>query len=212
VFVLHLDRIADIEAVRSLKPAIGEMHRALHRHMAETGTATGVEHMSTFMRLVVHSVKQFQLAHARSGAKSNPAAPVVAAESSWSASLNDQDVFNAFFAQYPGALYVLPCEWNVQYHARLNSFVACSAETVKSLLAKRADGTHSGSITANMVSLSCPESERRQIAVCSGKAKILHFMAQTYKVHSDFLQYYSDFWKTYSRLSWNIVLAGRQMA
>jgi len=176
--------------------------------MATTGTATGVEHMSTFMRLMVHSVRQFQLAHSRA-AKADGSHET----SLWSASLNDQDVFNAFFSQHPGALYILPCEWNVQYHARLNSFIACSADVVKSRLAERdASGGTSGAITASMVPLSCPESDAREIAVCPGKAKILHYMAQTYTIYSDFLQYYNGFWKTFAGLSWNIILAQRERA
>ena len=45
--------------------------------------------------------------------------------SNWKAQLNDQDIFNAVFTMLPQHLYILPCEWNVQLHARLNSILFC---------------------------------------------------------------------------------------
>lgn len=42
--------------------------------------------------------------------------------------LNDQDIFNVVFALHPGMLRVLSCDWNVQYHARLNTMMACYGE------------------------------------------------------------------------------------
>jgi hypothetical protein len=46
----------------------------------------------------------------------------------WSVKLNDQDIFNVVFALHPGMLRVLSCDWNVQYHARLNTMMACYGE------------------------------------------------------------------------------------
>ena len=124
----------------------------------------------------------------------------------WMAKLNDQDLFNVYFIYKPYALYILPCEWNVQFHARLNTFISCAADTIKPILTDRTDGPYKpGNVSASLVPLNCQSSLKKHVFVCTEPAKILHYMAQTYKVYSDVLQYYPNYWDMYVKLSWNDV-------
>lgn len=116
----------------------------------------------------------------------------------WYPKLNDQDVFNAVFSIQPDAFRVLSCDWNVQIHARINTLIACS---------KGIDfhwySNNGMPVRFEDIPLNCVESERRKIFSCTKKAKILHFMAQSYKAFDAF-QYYSHFWRTYEQLSWTV--------
>ena len=57
------------------------------------------------------------------GNNSDPSTPVL-----WEAKLNDQDVFNAIMTLIPHYYYILPCQWNIQLHARINTFSYCLEE------------------------------------------------------------------------------------
>ena len=57
------------------------------------------------------------------GLNSDPSTPVL-----WEAKLNDQDVFNAIMTLIPHYYYILPCQWNIQLHARINTFSYCLEE------------------------------------------------------------------------------------
>ena len=90
---------------------------------------------------------------------------------------------------------ILPCEWNVQFHARINTIIEC-------LPAANISGRN---LTFAHIPLNCPQSELKKIFACNKKAKVLHFMAQSYKEYiSEYLLYYSSFWRSYNEMSWEI--------
>ena len=48
-----------------------------------------------------------------------------ASDKKWEAKQNDQDILNVVMELRPSWFRVLPCEWNVQFHARINSISKC---------------------------------------------------------------------------------------
>lgn len=156
---------------------------------------------SSFIDEMIPYIRRYQSEHDEYGSKVTYG--VSEGKSKWMAKLNDQDLFNVYFIYKPYTLYILPCEWNVQFHARLNSFISCAADTIKPLLEKH---ELRYPVMASRVPLNCPASIEKHVFVCSKRAKVLHYMAQSYAVYSDVLQYYANFWNTYVSLSWNIIL------
>jgi hypothetical protein len=163
----------------------------------------------------------------------------------WNAKLNDQDIFNAFLSILPNYLHILPCEWNVQFHARINTAIICAHHILdnkrnndndndnnsnndnndnhhKNDDMVRDNGTYpnilsifndqtsnleffkSNMYTTNDIPLNCDESKNDNIFVCTKRASVLHFMAQSYN-ENDFMRYYSGFWDSYSNLSWSLI-------
>ena len=120
----------------------------------------------------------------------------------WNAKLNDQDIFNAVLSISPQHLMILPCSWNVQLHARLNTFMLCLDEVA---LVAGTDQTKPVISYANQVPYNCPQSIENDIFVCTNRAKVLHFMAQTWYSY-DFLRYYANFWRMYADLSWSLLI------
>jgi hypothetical protein len=120
-------------------------------------------------------------------------------------------VFNAVFTVVPQHLMILPCEWNHQLHARLNTFAYCAGELISSH--QLSHGHQQVNISHDIVKyvedipLNCERSASHNMFVCESRAKILHFMAQTYQDY-DFVRYFSQFWKMYQKLAWNLVFTG----
>lgn len=135
---------------------------------------------------------------------------------SWEAKLNDQDIFNVVFALMPKFVTILPCEWNVQLHARTNTLIYCHMDipgrrhfaVANHTIIRDGGSDHQFFKDRNLkfadVSLNCPESIEKKIFVCTRKAKVLHFMAGTYMDYN-FLSYYAFHWDMYKDLSWNII-------
>ena len=111
----------------------------------------------------------------------------------WEPSLNDQDIFNVFFKTNSSMLRMLPCEWNVQFHARLNTIIQCI------------DYTENSDYRFSSIPKNCGNTVNKNIFVCDKQPKILHFMAQSYKDY-DFFEYYSSFWSDYKSLSWTDII------
>ena len=99
-------------------------------------------------------------------------------QAQWTAKLNDQDLLNVFYTHRPELLYVLPCEWNVQYHARLNTLLHCGSPVVKGLLSLESASLPSRGVTVDRVPLNCAASRERRLYACPRRAKVLHYMAQ----------------------------------
>merc|ERR1719238_2297597 len=95
----------------------------------------------------------------------------------WRPNLNDQDVFNAVFAKVPSAVHVLPCEWNLQYHAYMASVRICG---------------NSGGEQRGAHSMNCDAALARGIFVCPRPPAIVHFMAQSYRSATP--SYFSEYW------------------
>ena len=91
--------------------------------------------------------------------------------------MNDQDVFNAVLSIRTDILRIISCDWNIQTHARINSLLACSRGI------DFAQYSQSGTpLRFEDIPFNCEESKRRNIFTCEKRAKVLHFMAQSYKV------------------------------
>jgi hypothetical protein len=112
----------------------------------------------------------------------------------WEPSLNDQDIFNVFFKSNSSLLRILPCEWNVQFHARLNTIIQCIDYA-----------SDNNSYRFSNIPKSCGNTVHSNIFVCEKQPKILHFMAQSYKDY-DFFEFYSSFWSDYMSLSWEDII------
>ncbi len=119
---------------------------------------------------------------------------------SWKPKLNDQDIFNAALQDNHHYLKILPCEWNVQYHARINTLRLCLplqwVKTSKSHKLKE--------LTLQEIPLNCVISELNQIFSCESRAKVIHFMAQSYSKVVD-IGFYDDFWDSYAKLYWSLI-------
>mmetsp|Transcript_24726 Transcript_24726/g.32284 ORF Transcript_24726/g.32284 Transcript_24726/m.32284 type:complete len:604 (-) Transcript_24726:168-1979(-) len=100
-------------------------------------------------------------------------------EEGWMPTLNDQDVFNAVLAISPHLGTILPCEWNLQYHAYMNSVRVCGRDT-----------------------LNCQAALDQGIFVCPRHPNVVHFMAGSYKGSS---QYYNSFWPVYKDLPFFLI-------
>ena len=132
----------------------------------------------------------------------------------WEVSLNDQDVFNILLLYDSQYFMVLDCAWNVQFHARLNSFIQCYPELLlNDYGVKFSNGEdmlrvlNDHTITIDMIPVECEASNKAQIFVCSKRPKVLHFMAQSYKENNYcFANYYCHFWQSYVDLSWHILI------
>ena len=133
-------------------------------------------------------------------------------DTSWDAKLNDQDIFNVVFSMQPDLMKILPCEWNVQLHARINSLIYCHLDmpgrreyrnqpTANKVIPPFFDTNYR---RLDDVNLNCPELNRMKIFVCSKQAKVLHFMAGTYNNYN-FMLYYSYYWDMYKALSWTLI-------
>ena len=110
----------------------------------------------------------------------------------WEPSLNDQDVFNVFFKSNSNMLRILPCEFNVQFHARLNTIIQCL------------DYVNEEDQKANRFSNipnSCTDSINANIFTCEKQPIIIHFMAQSYRDYN-FFEFFGNFWNDYRELSW----------
>uniref|UniRef100_A0A7S2DKV1 Uncharacterized protein n=2 Tax=Octactis speculum TaxID=3111310 RepID=A0A7S2DKV1_9STRA len=88
----------------------------------------------------------------------------------WVPKLNDQDIFNAVLSRNPSWATHIPCEWNLQYHAFMNSHRLCSEQ------------------------LNCDASLEKGIFVCPRKPSLVHFMGQSYKATDR--SYYTTFWES----------------
>ena len=129
----------------------------------------------------------------------------------WRPQLNDQDIFNALADSDGSIMHILPCEWNVQMHARINSIIYCASELflqstngeVPSDLMEFFSNT---SLSIGDIPLNCDESARRGVFVCERRARVLHFMAGSHSVDNAFMQYYAGFWRAYADLGWNLLL------
>jgi len=121
----------------------------------------------------------------------------------WKVKLNDQDIFNVMFTTHPAMLKVLGCEWNVQFHARLNTFIQCYVEAWEKLQLVDSDMKPEG---AWDVPLNCDRSRERNIFVCEKTARVLHYMAGSYSDGSEagvgVMQYYHNAWSFYYNLGW----------
>ena len=114
----------------------------------------------------------------------------------WEPSLNDQDVFNVFFKYNGNMLRILPCEFNVQFHARLNTIIQC-LDYVNDDDEQQQKPTRFSNIPK-----SCTDSINANIFTCEQQPKVLHFMAQAYKDYN-FFEFYSNFWNDHQDLSWS---------
>jgi len=105
----------------------------------------------------------------------------------WTPRLNDQDVFNAVFSRRTDWLRIIPCKWNLQYHAAMNSARLCGE-------------TDDGSIY-------CDKAKEKGIFLCKSRPSVVHFMAGSYKkVGRSF--YYSIFWAAYEEMDLGMVGEG----
>ena len=122
----------------------------------------------------------------------------------WTVKLNDQDIFNVLFTYQPHMLKLLDCSWNVQYHARLNTLLACYGELEAQLLEKN---TTIRSMT--QVPLNCAASRARKMFVCEKTARVLHFMASSYSSGTGeglgALRYYQNAWDYYAKMEWMVI-------
>ena len=154
-----------------------------------------------------------------SGSGSGQGAPV------WEAQMNDQDLFNAALTVAPQHFRILPCAWNVQFHARLNTVMLCahralpqageglgndtSARDALSVfappaaIAAKQAALARRTVTDTDIPLNCPESAARRVFVCEARPKVLHFMAKSYSVDNVLWGYFAGFWKAYARLGWD---------
>jgi len=115
----------------------------------------------------------------------------------WEPSLNDQDVFNVFFKYNGNMLRILPCEFNVQFHAchaRLNTIIQC-LDYVNNDDEQQQKSTHFSDIPKSYT-----DSINANIFTCERQPKVLYFMAQAYKDYN-FFEFYSNFWNEYHDLS-----------
>jgi len=124
---------------------------------------------------------------------------------SWQPKLNDQDVFNAVLTVHPQLFRPLPCEWNVQIHARINTMLACMDGILPPDRALALEHFSSAAITVEAVPLNCEAAVQRQVFACERRAKILHFMAQAHSGDYSFLRYYAGFWEVFKSLSWQVL-------
>jgi hypothetical protein len=141
-------------------------------------------------------------------------------QSKWTVKLNDQDIFNVILTYHPSLLNILPCRWNVQYHARLNSILACMPGTAaikyeESYRHRQKEQVEISSTISTAtpplpffvsdVPSNCDKSIQQNVFMCDSKASILHFMAQSYKAGGSGLGFYNGFWRIYEQLSWNML-------
>ena len=150
----------------------------------------------------------------------------------WEAKQNDQDVFNAVMTLRPQWFRVLPCAWNVQFHARLNSVTKCihtlfptanssingdplgiSPSTNSKIQMQPDEIRHYlwlTNVTFSDVPLNCDpslfadgsSSIADELFVCEVQPKVLHFMAGAYNGYYHFLRYFAHSWEYYFDLSW----------
>ena len=146
------------------------------------------DYYSIFLENIIHCVERYQLEHDSEGNRrrlNNNNNNNINNNKPWVAKLNDQDLFNVYFYYNVKELYILPCEWNIQVHARLNTFIACASDTIKPLIMSRNQQQQQqlqpvGIIKANMVPLNCEASKKKELFVCTNRVKVLHYMAQVY--------------------------------
>ena len=146
----------------------------------------------------------------------------------WAAQMNDQDLFNAALTVAPQHFRILPCAWNVQFHARLNTVMLCAHRALLQLgeglgndtsardalsvfappaaIAAKQAALARRTVTDTDIPLNCPESIARRVFVCEARPKVLHFMAKSYSVDNVFWGYFAGFWKAYARLGWDGVV------
>ena len=125
----------------------------------------------------------------------------------WVPQLNDQDVFNALAEGDSSIVHILPCEWNVQIHARINSIIYCAGEIIRGASTPNLmDYFSSRRLSVGDIPLNCDESARREIFVCERRASVLHYMGGSHTVEHGFMQYYSGFWKAFADLRWNLLM------
>ena len=150
-----------------------------------------------FSDILIDGIKEFKLMY----------------DLNWEAKLNDQDIFNALFSMYPQYMHILPCHWNIQIHARINSLIYCNQNipgrklfqsTMIDSSAYDYEFFNQYERKISQVPLNCKESVKNNIFVCTQPAKILHFMAQTYR-HYNFLDFYPNLWDNYSKMQWNSI-------
>jgi hypothetical protein len=104
----------------------------------------------------------------------------------------------------------LPCEWNVQLHARLNSIILCQNKANNDNNNNNNNSTNKSNTNTNKYSsisdipYNCNNSRSNNIFVCTKQAGVIHFMAQSYRNYN-FLSYYEHFWDLYDKLSWYII-------
>jgi hypothetical protein len=116
----------------------------------------------------------------------------------WSAKYNDQDIFNLLYTLHAYLFHILPCEWNIQYHARLNSIIYCNHYINWN--------TDNILHTLNEIPLNCKESRQKHFFVCPREPKVLHYMASSYSVDGSYLMYFNGYWNMYEKLNWNILV------
>jgi len=112
----------------------------------------------------------------------------------WEPRLNDQDIFNVFFNANAHMLRILSCDWNVQFHSRLNTIIQCLDYT-----------NDDNSYRFSKIPKKCPNSINNNIFICEQQPKCLHFMAQSYKDYN-FLEFYSGFWSDFKSVSWSDIM------
>ena len=100
----------------------------------------------------------------------------------WVPKLNDQDIFNAVISRNPQWAAPLPCEFNLQYHAYMNSRRICEAQGE---------------------ALNCEAALQKGIFVCPRHPSVVHFMSQSY-LGSD-LSYYQSFWHAVAGMSPDLI-------
>lgn len=128
----------------------------------------------------------------------------------WEPKLNDQDVFNALMLYQPQWFSILPCSWNIQFHARINSLLHCTPEILyqkqvwDAQNSSETDFFQTMGMTLEDIPLSCENSRRHNIFVCEDRAKIIHYMAKSYRNNHQF-HYYDGVWEFFEMLSWNFV-------
>ena len=131
----------------------------------------------------------------------------------WEAELNDQDIFNIIILQFSELFLILPCEWNVQFHARMNTLIKCHHHIIDNFNINSDNNNNNYNsnnwrdyfrenyVDLNNIPYNCEESRKSSIFVCEKKAKVIHFMAQSYKNGIyNFAHYYSFFWESYNDL------------
>ena len=117
-------------------------------------------------------------------------------EQQWEPRLNDQDVFNAVFSRRPDLAGCFDCEWNLQYHAHMNTRRICEA-------AENKNSPQSGDGESAASSLNCDASQQKGLFLCRKRPKVAHFMAGSYKRGG--AVYYSQFWQSYESLDMDLI-------
>ena len=135
----------------------------------------------------------------------------------WDIRLNDQDVFNLLFAQQPGMLSILPCHFNVQSHARFNTFIACFQQLEQDNDAITNNGdSDNDSDSKHMFDIlnvpwNCAKSREKRAFVCEDKPLILHYQATSYRNNFGSIDFYPGYWNKYEvQLTWNQVIQMQQ--